>query len=130
MNEIAMTLVAFAFLAASTTVFIGYRWMAMVKSLRRVQAINREAEHTVAGILRMESVALGQAAWVEEKRTYLYELFNNHKDASESHDKSMSGFPNKAVARIGGVEKSPSFSASGAAYVNSKKHGKEQLAYV
>ena len=130
MNEIAMALVAFALLSASTTVFIGYRWMAMVKSLRRVQAINREAEHTVAGILRMESVALGQVAWVEEKRTHLYLLFNEHKDASESHDKSMSGFPNKTVAWIGGVEKSPSFSSSGAAYLASKKHGKEQLAYV
>ena len=130
MNEIAMSLVAFAFLAASTTLFLMYRWVAMVKSLRRVQAINREAEHTVQGILRMESVALGQAAWVEEKRTHLYQLFNDHQDASESHDKTLSRFPNKVVARIGGVEKSPSFSSSSAAYVNSKKHGKEQLAYV
>ena len=129
MSEIALALVGFAILAASTTVFIGYRWMAMVKSLRRVQAINREAEHTLAGILRMESVALGQAAWVEEKRTHLYELFNNHKDASESHDKTLSRFSNRAVARVGGVESSPVFSASSAAYVNSKKHGKEQLAY-
>ena len=129
MSEIALALVGFAILAASTTVFIGYRWMAMVKSLRRVQAINREAEHTLAGILRMESVALGQAAWVEEKRAHLYELFSNHKDASESHDKTLSRFSNRAVARVGGVESSPVFSASSAAYVNSKKHGKEQLAY-
>lgn len=129
MSEIALALVGFAILAASTTLFLMYRWMAMVRSLRSIQAINREADHTIAGILRMESVALGQAAWVEEKRTHLYELFNNHKDASESHDKTLSRFPNRAVARVGGVESSPVFSASSAAYVNSQKHGKEQLAY-
>lgn len=129
MSEITMSLVAFAFLAASTTLLLLLRWIAMVESLRRVHAINRDADYTVAGILRMESVAIGQAAWVEEKRTHLYQLFNDHKVASESHDKVMSHFPNALVARVVGVETSPSFSASGAAYVNSKKHGKEQLAY-
>lgn len=124
-----MGLVSFAVLAASVTIFILHQWMRMVKSLRYVISINDEAAHTMTSIRRMEEVALGQAAWVEEKRAYLYELLNDHKQAAEAHDKNMSNLVNAAIARLGGVQSSPDFNELGAAYVNGQRHRKEQLAY-